>query len=219
MPVALQIGAPGPIANFSDLKTKLLAYLDRDDVTSSLPLFIGMCESRLNRLLRTPEMEANQLFTTTSDTIALPSNFLQARTVSMPGSPNRALKAMAPSAMPLEYDGSADTPRAYSINGLQMKLVPPPSGSVVVSLDYYTRIPALSDNIPTNWLLLKAPDLYLYGALVQAEAFIDNPAQLQTYKSAFDEAISEMVSAARRERWGSSPLVPNGVTQVFGARC
>lgn len=219
MPVSLSIGSAGPIATFSDLEAKLTAYLDRTDIAASIQLFIGLCESRLNRLLRTPEMEANLSFTVTSDTIQLPVDFLQARTIFLPGSPNRALKAMAPSAIPLEFSGAADIPMAYTINGLQLKLIPPPNGSTVVNLAYYARLPALSSDIPTNWLLDKAPDVYLYGALVQAQAFIDNPAQVQLYKQAFDETIAELQSASRRERWGSSPLVPNGVIQTRGAMC
>jgi len=73
---------------------------------------------------------------------------------------------------------------------------------------YRRRIPALSATTTTNWLLDLAPDAYLYGALVQAEAFLAEDDRLPMWKAAFDEAINELRADADKRKWGAGPLAP-----------
>ena len=40
------------ISNYTELKTAVANWLDRDDLTDRIPEFIALAESRFNRLLR-----------------------------------------------------------------------------------------------------------------------------------------------------------------------
>ena len=219
MAVAFAIIVPGSIGDYSALVEKVALWLDRDDLQQRAPDFIALAEARWNRLLRTPEMEMGRVTLEAGEKVTLPVDFLQARSIYLEGAPDRPLRAMSPNALAVGYSGRPGIPAAYAIAGRELRLAPPPRESVMVSLDYYQRIPSLSVNTPSNWLLESHPDIYLYGALIQAEAYINNDERIGLWKQAHDEALSELMAAGRKARWGGGPLVPNVARQVGRVAC
>ena len=75
-------------------------------------------------------------------------------------------------------------------------------------MTYYAKIPALSGSNASNWLLARSPDVYLYGSLVAAEAFLMNDERLGVWKGATDE----IVAGIRLE--GEKAARPSGALQV-----
>ncbi len=75
-----------------------------------------------------------------------------------------------------------------------------------ISLVYRQGIPPLSDAQPTNWLLDKAPDLYLYAALLEAEPFLRNDGRVPLWKAALEEALGDLQSLDREARWGRARI-------------
>ena len=65
------------ITNYSELKSALANYLARSDLTSVIPDFITQAESRLNRAIRTWDMEVSSSVTMSSGTGTLPSDYLE----------------------------------------------------------------------------------------------------------------------------------------------
>ena len=57
---------------------------------------------------------------------------------------------------------------------------------------FYAKVPSLSSTRPTNWILLNAPDIYLYGSLLEAEAFLQNDPRIQLWKQGFDQAVADL---------------------------
>lgn len=219
MAIAFTYIPPGSIGTYDDLVAKVAAWMDRDDLLPRVPDFIALLEARLNRTLRTPDMEVVTTLAVTGERVALPLDCLQVRALHLDGVPDRPLDAMSPNAVAQRFGGQAGCPRAYAIAGRSLTLSPPPASPVTLSLTYWQRIPSLSSALPTNWLLDAHPDIYLYGALVQAEAYLANDERVSLWKSAHDEALGELVQAGERARWGAGPLVPNTVRQTRGARC
>jgi hypothetical protein len=219
MSISIAVGFPGAIADYSDLVAVVADWLDRDDMEEQIPRCVALTEARLNRLLRVPEMETIRLQVTTSETFAVPDDFLAMRSIYLEGSPDRPLRAMSPAALAHEFGGSAGVPVAYAIRGRTVQLAPPPADETTASIDYYAKIPTLSDEIPTNWVLETHPDLYLYGTLMHVCAKVEDPEGVAKWKAAFDESVAELVGSGNRNRWGAGPLVPNSVRQVRGARC
>jgi hypothetical protein len=68
-----------------------------------------------------------------------------------------------------------------------------PSSTATIDLEYYTKIPALSDSNTTNWLLTKAPLVYLYGSLIAAEPFMMDDARATTYGVLFSKSIKGLM--------------------------
>ncbi len=196
--------------NYTELLAELDAWLNRSDLTARIPTFIRLFESRSNRLLRCPEMHATQSYTTTEGVavLTLPSDFLQGRDLYLDADPDIVLSAMVPATLRNTYPTALQSiPEAYAVIGSQIILAPVPDGEYAISLDYYQRIPALTEDNDTNWLLTANPDLYLWGSLCMAEAHLRDDERLRVWKSAWDEAIAEVTRQANRQRNPAAPLV------------
>ena len=59
----------------------------------------------------------------------------------------------------------------------------------------------------TNWLLSAHPDLYLYGAILQAEVHIKDDPRLPLIKAGYDEMLYQITRASNRSRWGGNGMV------------
>lgn len=190
---------------YSELLTELDAFLNRSDLTARIPTFIKLFESRVSRILRTPEMEEEYTFAIAAgvNTYALPSDFLGARAVYYD---DEELLAVSPAVSRSNYDPDEGIPVAYSIVGTDMVLVPTPNASDTVTLIYLQKVPALTEDAPTNWLLSKYPDLYLYGTLTIASAHIRDDEATRMWKSAWDEALREAIKAGNQQRLPASPI-------------
>lgn len=192
------------IVSYSTLVTAIGDWLDRDDLAARAPTFIQLAEARLNRLLEDPEMEVTSTTTATGDATALPSDFGSMVSVS---TGDGRLAATGPVEFAAYDDTITGIPRHYVIRDGAISFWPGNS-TAAIRLVYRRRLPALSEAAPSNWLLTLAPDVYLYGALVQASAFIVEDDRLELWKSAFDEAIAELRADGSRRKWGAGPIGP-----------
>jgi hypothetical protein len=216
MSVALRVSDAYAIENYNDLKSTVERWLDRDDLTDKIPHFIFLAEASFNRILRAPEMETVTTVATTGQTFVLPTDFLEPRFLYRNGDCPGPLTARSATDL-MGMTGCTDwPPRFFAIIGRQVYLFPYAAASL--QLHYIQRIPTLTENVPNNWLLDAHPDVYLLGALVQAEAYIDNPEQVGQWKAGLDEALVQLMEQSVRKRWGSGPLAPEGVVQVAGGR-
>jgi hypothetical protein len=220
MAISLNVSAPGAIPDLDTLKSTVSAHLDRDDLDTLLPQFILLAEAMFNRELRCPEMEQTDTVQVTSEDTPLPDDYLAMRAIYIEGNPDRPLRGMAPSAIRQEFDGTSGIPVAYTLVGGGLRLYPVPTtpGSLI-TMDYWARIVNLSTAAPSNWLLEKHPDAYLYGTLFQAEAYLDNATRASQWAQLLGNVIDRINRTSRNDRYGAGPLVPNHVVQVRGGRC
>ena len=195
------------IGTYSELQTAVANWLDRDDLTARVPEFISLTEGRIIRKIRHLNMEKRATADTVGGerTIQLPTGYLSMRSLKINRSVVNTLEYMSPSVM---YDGSesSGTPRYYTVQGDQLALEPVPDSAYEIEMDYYT-FDVLSDSNTTNWLLTDFPDVYLYGSLLQAEAYLVNDARIAIWKAALDEALDEVKKDDKMARWNGTPLV------------
>lgn len=188
------------IATHSELVTAIGDWLDRDDLAARASDFIRLTEARLNRLLDDPDMEVET--TLTGDGAALPADLGQIISIGTADGNRLAPMSNTEYAALQPISGAS---RFYTLRGGSIYYYP---GAANVTLVYRRTIPALTADAPTNWLLDRAPDAYLYGALVQASAFLSEDDRIGLWKSAFDEAINELRADGARRKWGSGPIAP-----------
>jgi hypothetical protein len=102
-----------------------------------------------------------------------------------------------------------NAPTFYSLMNGAIELVPPPATGADVEIDmvYYGKIPALSDSNTSNWLLLKAPDVYLYGALVHAAPFLMDDQRISVFGSFYSQRIEALNDESQKSLHSGSPLV------------
>lgn len=219
MSISLALSSPGAIPDLDTLITVVQEELDRDDLSAKIPRFISFVEAIFNRELRAPQMERTATWNTVNEDTNLPFDYLAMRAIYEEGSPDRPLRGMAPTAIRQGYDGSTGIPVAYALVSGGLRLIPPPSGSTLLTMDYFAKIDPLSVEEPSNWLLELHPDAYFYGTLYRAEHHLKNSQAALEYKQLMDEVIDRINRTTRNDRYGAGPLVPNSATQVRGGRC
>lgn len=79
-------------------------------------------------------------------------------------------------------------------------------GEQNIDLLYWQRIPALTDQSPTNFLLTKQPDLYLYASLAQAESWLKNDPRIPVWASYASTAIEEVQAHDEHDKYSGGPL-------------
>ncbi|MES2497119.1 MAG: hypothetical protein V4618_13480 [Pseudomonadota bacterium] len=90
---------------------------------------------------------------------------------------------------------AGDPPRYYSIVQAQLRFFPAPvDTSFTAQFTRYETLPALSNDTPTNWLLSRHPNAYLYGALAQAELMGWNDSRMANLATLFANAMEGVIA-------------------------
>ncbi|SPY08169.1 phage adaptor protein [Oligella urethralis] len=190
--------------NFTELRSTVADWLHRSDLNGVLPTFIKLAESRINRDLRTEEMVKSVTGSVTDSTITLPDDFRQAKSVLVNGKP----VVYASSLESKRYDVAGDA-YFYTIVGNQIN-IRPKSTSADYELIYYASIEPLSDNKPTNWLLAKYPDVYLYAVLLESAPYIKDNEAAEVWAIAYGNAIRTVAEQDLVAKHGDAGLVIRG---------
>lgn len=195
---------------FSGLKTTISDYLNRDDLTSIIPSFITLAEAKFNRKLRVRQMVKRATATLDTQYFAFPADFLQAKEFQLNTNPITYLQYVTQNQG--DYGSanqfiSAGKPQFYTIIGTQIQVIPTPDTGYTGELTYYGKIPALSDSNTSNWLLVYAPDLYLYGALLEATPYLKDDERLATWSTLYTNSLGDMEVADQRASVASTPIV------------
>ena len=198
------------IDTFSGLKTTIADYLNRDDLTSVIPSFITLAEAKFNRKLRVRQMVKRATATLDTQYFAFPTDFLQAKEFQLNTNPITYLQYVTQNQG--DYGSatqfvSAGKPQFYTIIGTQIQVIPTPDTGYTGELTYYGKIPALSDSNTSNWLLTYAPDLYLYGALLEASPYLKDDERLAVWSSLYINSIGDIEIADQRASVASTPIV------------
>jgi hypothetical protein len=196
---------------YTQLVQDVADFLNRQDLTSVIPTFIRLAESRMNRTIRTRQMEYRVTAQIDRQFSTLPNDFLEMRNVQVNSSPVTPLEYVTPQEADRQRArGIQGSPRYFSIVGNRMELIPVPTETIVVEMVYYQKIPAISDAVSSNWLLDRHYDLYLYATLVQAALYLkDDPSSWATL---FDSALSEIeIDDVRSQFHGTTPQI-RGIT-------
>ncbi len=192
--------------NFEGLSALIATYTVRDDLADVIPTFIALAEARLQRELPVAEREAETISTISSTEIVLPSDFAGVRTIHLETDPITILEPMGLDALH-RLGGGSGKPAFYAIvSGVGLTVRPEPDQDYVFNLNYYQRIPALSDSNPSNWLIEDHPDAYLAASLVEAFAFLMDEQRATFWEARTQGAIAAIRSASNRKSGGGAPM-------------
>lgn len=179
------------LANYSDLKSAVASWILRSNLTAQIPDFIRLAEATMDQKLRCREMRTFQNFEVgpEAQTIAIPSTYLEMIQIQpigtwelddddnvvvegVSGLPALQLRSYAEMSAYDERDGQ---PLYYCEVPDGDYWYVWPAGQYQLKVFYYRTVPTLSDAAPTNDILTNHPDLYLSGAMVEAENFLKIP--------------------------------------------
>ena len=200
------------ISTKAELHTAIANWLNRSDLTARIPEFISLAEAGFNRNLRTREMLVRSTASTSSQYVSLPGDFLEMSNIELTStSPPKRLVYIT-SDRSDDYreqnNNTTGTPNYYTIEGIVIQLVPTPSATVTLQLNYFQDIPALSGlaDSATNWLLTAHPDIYLYSTLMQASPYIMDQQSAQQWDGLLARSMQELQMADEKSRYAGGTL-------------
>jgi len=195
---------------FAGLKATIADYLNRDDLTAIIPSFITIAEAKFNRKLRVRQMVTRAEGQIETAFFAYPADWLEAKEFQLNTNPITRLQfvteAQGDELKSTRYT-TVGTPAYYTITGSQLEFIPTPDTTYSAELTYYAKIPALSDSNTSNWLLAYAPDLYLYGALIEATPYLKDDERLPVWSQMYVNSLGDIEVADERASVSSTPLV------------
>jgi len=197
---------------YDELKADVADWLNREDLATRIPSFIKLAEARFNRDLRVRQMIKRAVAETDSgeNYVTLPGDWLEARSIKA---------AVAGQLVALQYltiEGTdrlqrerafeVGQPAYFNITGNRLEIIPRPPDGTQVEMIYYGKIPALSDESTSNWLLDLWPDMYLYGTLAHSAPYLKDDDRIETWASLYDRGLSEIRLADERAQHSSFSL-------------
>jgi hypothetical protein len=130
---------------------------------------------------------------------SLPDDFLEGRSLTLLGPGGGELAQFSPEALDAAFiDRSAGRPEAYTFWGNRIRLGPDPDKTYALRLRYYKKVPRLTAAAPVNAFLTAYPDLYMYGALLQAAPTLKDQAAVPLWREAYETAMGLANDAAQR---------------------
>lgn len=205
------------ISNYTELQAAIADYLARSDLTTQIADFIKLAESRMNRSLRVRDMETSATVTMSSGSGSLPSDYLEWISAVWDGSArDQELRYVEPDSEEwrFRYRPNGD-PSMFTILAGTLKLRPVTTGNV--NLVYYASIPALASN-STNWLLTRAPDMYLNFSLAEAYILIKDHVKAKDFMGLAGESLSQMNMDADGNKLARRPSGEAAIADIASAR-
>jgi hypothetical protein len=205
------------IVDYTSLQAAVTEYLARDQdstLIARIPTFVQLAEAKFNRQLfaRQMELRATALTDPTSlepEFISLPSDFQSMRRVrlsSVPGKPCLEFKSGAQmDQFRFATTNVAGQPLYFTVFGDEVELAPTPDAAYTVEMIYRQNISPLASN-STNWLLDLAPDLYLYGALLETAPYIKEDPRIQTWGALFASALGDLNELGKVSAFNAGPM-------------
>lgn len=198
-----------PITDYRSLMAAVEEYLARPDLREFFPVFIQQAEGRLNARLKVVDMHRLIAADLAASKIDVPADFIDwvsAEWTSPPKTPQRPLMLRYVEADSPEIRAKHrpnGPPQIYTVLAGKVRVVPASSGTL--ELVYFARIPALTAAQPMNWLITKAPDVYLYGVLLEAMLFQKDEANAAQWLGLLNEKLGGIFGQGDTQKTASRP--------------
>lgn len=198
---------------YPKLQASIASWLKRSNLSSNIPDFVSLAEAKFNRILKVRQMRVSNILVPTTPYVDLPSDYTRMSRVEYgrvkldyipESSARRTIKSTTNP--PYSYANANDMQNGYTIIGGVLWLCTYIDGATPLHMDYFASLEPLSASNPSNWLLQDAPDIYLFGALCEAEPFLKNDSRVTLWESKLQRAIDELESNDESGQFGDGPL-------------
>lgn len=195
------------IVSYDTLLAAAAEYIARNDLDEYFANFVQLTEKRLNSALKVPGME--QLTTIplndTSKSAPVPAAYVEwisaEWTGTGTGARTRQLRYAEPNSPEFTFRHRPNgSPQYYTVLAGAVRIKPYVPGSI--ALAFYQQIPALTASAQTNWLITKAPQLYLYGVLAEAYSFQKDEDKAAKWRTDADERLKLFIAESSQGKVG-----------------
>ncbi len=190
------------LTTYTELQDAIASFLDRSDLTSIIPTFIAMAEAQINRDVRHWKMESRALATFDEGFETIPTDWVE--TVRLATASGNEIKRISSGEMlAIRDSGETGEARVYCFTAGQFEVYPVPDGQA--ELIYLAKVPSLSGTNADNWLLIDAPDVYLYGSLVHSAGYLKDDNRAGLWGGMYAAAVENLNKQSAAARF-SGPL-------------
>jgi len=194
------------ISTLTELKTAITNWAKRDDLSSYLDDLILMGEKWIFRHARTRDMEEPLSVTISSGVAALPADFVALKHAYIDGTPIEPLQAKASSWIYTRYPtrSSESKPKYIAVEGSNFIFGPYPDSAYTVAGEYYKRLTSVISS--ANALFTANPDLYLFAALSELEAFKKDDKRVELWMAKRNAILADVNNEDRAAEFSGGPL-------------
>ena len=185
------------------LQADIAAWMNRTDLTTQIPGFIRIAESRIALDVRSWQMIVALTLTQPADgvtsSIPVPLDWLEWDALWISGRP---LDYVQPEVMAqFIRAGNTASIAKYTMVGGKLIVgatIPTTSPAVAVATTYYQHVTPLVASGDTNWLLDTYPALYLYASLASACRFVKDDQRAAGYSDNYVNLLTDINSNATK---------------------
>lgn len=181
---------------YTSLATDIQQYCERDDADflSQLPRFIMLAENRLASEASLLGNLRTVTGTLSGNTLVKPTRWRKTRNMCLVVDAERRYLYLRGYEYCRSYwpDASkTDVPCFYAdVDYEHMFVAPTPNLQYMFEMQYYERPQPLDDTNQTNWYTQYAPQVLLYGALIEAAPFLKIPERIPEFQMLYDRALA-----------------------------
>lgn len=196
------------ISDYEGLQEAVAGFLNRDDLADAIRTFISLGEAMIARDVRHWRMIEVAPVVISGRFTALPADWVETRRINidMRSDPLELVALDVLQGYRAQAADAAGEPRYFAHVGGNIEVFPTPGDSYTGEWTYYGRVPALTDLVPTNWLLAEAPDVYLYSALVQSAPYLQEDERVQTWGAMFGGARDRLNESGNKATFSGAGL-------------
>lgn len=204
------------LSTYAGLKASIASWLARSDLTTPIPDFITLAHKALMRDLRghLRLQKRDTAFSVTGEYVPVPSDFLELVSIRLTSTdPDYELAFLPEASMTSYYGTGSGIPKFVSLVGStsggaeSFRFAPAPDATYTATVEYFATLPAMSADIDTNWILTDHPQLYLYGSLLQAAAYIGDDPRIPLWQAAYAEALDAVRREGNRTRYSARGMM------------
>lgn len=200
------------VTSYSTLQTAIADWLTRSDLSGFIPNFIQNFEENF---LREPKnfgrwMESSLSIVIAANVAAVPTDYLGLKYAYVNGSPSTPLdrKSLNQTLGKYPRGGTTGTPIYISRNGANFIFGPEPDSTYTIKGTYWakpTLLRSFAADAAAHWLIVNAPDVCIYGALIQSAPFLRNDSRLTVWQAMYADAVNSYRMLNRDEDTSGSP--------------
>jgi hypothetical protein len=193
------------ITSYTELQTAVANWLGRSDLTSRIPEFIALAEPKIRRELRDRTERAEIATVAAQEYITLASDVKEVRSLVLnDGTFIYPLRQMLPAALARVSRVGTGRPVAFTVLDGKAYFDVTPDDTYDLVITYLEAISPLTV-APTNTVITNSPDIYLYGAMIEAEPYLEHDERVPFWKQAFREALDAENIYRERQEVGAQP--------------
>lgn len=186
--------------------SQLRSYVETARGRNDIPAYVYVLASEeINRELRITEMESETTLSATGESVTLPTDFLEAKSLYIDATPRLILTPTTEATQMIRHDDSG-RPAFYSLHNGELVLMPIPDGTYSLKLRYYARLDDLSDDTDTNDVLGNHLDIYLYAVLKHVAMWERKVEDAAAYGQMFMNAVGTAEQNDTKRRFGGGPI-------------